>query len=1849
MEVKSDLLESAREKIEKLLEHLVSGRELTKQECNSVISDLELLACPRQKEKKGEIQMDTDMETMLQAFSVQAENSRHLLQEMLDVISQERVPGEKTVVTLDNSIALLRKQYAAVYQMARQQLPDGEMPADDSPASAYAKAVSNSQTLKYQKLLKEIRSTLESFVAVRSLTEAYTEALKTYQEKAMDLIRSLNQPDRLEDAAEGVKGPELFLKVLSMENNPDADVDNLEQLEDQLDNYYSKRVRRGVVKKEYYVDDSLLPLQLPEESAPTPQIQSIQVSEESDVAETTQKMDEQPEAPVEEGKVPEISEFARQVQSSGLLITEKEFDSVSLENNDAESKKVSATIFLNEMRKGMISAEKMVIQSLMDCTAVTSDMMIQKLGMQRNFMDSTLDYMYRKGYLRKCELMDIGSFFIASPRLEKALSQQDSRKFAGVHSNIFKGWDERVESNASCALACFMFSKLHADSMFFLKKRKLEDSFRDSLIQPESFLLRNFPKKNPDSSDVVIGAFWTDTAECDEFIKQIRNKLSEVKECYRVVYAGLNLEKARILADLLEDEKLIDSSNGNRYLYSAREKCYYEYPSMNPVDFSEGQEHSAVTEQSAKDEPLATVEQPVKEAPRAAEQPVEGEYSAVIKEAGKRAATEDVVHTSETQPDEMAKTGIVKKTPTGPDPDTRQKVIFGFLADKRFYAATAYAKAASLADQCFEKSYRQLAYALNDPLGHCVYSSDNAFNLFAEDTPVGNAMNVATAIRTFFSNRIRYDYNIKSLYDNVKNSPVLEQYPELSKIVYALMEFKDTYQKGVAAYAGRSRTQEVLERELQQIRHEASDFYDNFVTGRKREKASQKRFIQTKQLIFSSHSEIGEFVKSIVDGDMEILPLLGEFLQMNFFTEDSIISEESIDGDMLWSYIVEFWEKAGDMMMYRRNMNLISSLRTNITNLTTKAVQLLARWYVLGDQKISRTEDEGAIAYKKLSIQLLENIDRAVQELETADKSTEQIAGTNILLNVLEFVRSAIDGTLDENRQKFYYAPFLLTDDVMLDDNCMPEFDVFGADVAALSPCSRIVAHTEKCVEMDYENRLEEMLNGQDVDNCGMAISLVGYLHSQHPNWEFQDVLDTINRNEDFARERAEFSRDDFIGELELAQSYGQIDNSKEDVKEKILQIVDNWYEWAENSTNYGFFCKVLNAYLSEIRENARSREAPLLEQLRNFRESTVAGLSIEAKNKRIDRIEAVIKSQNYTVAEDLLARASNLDDDAEEIIDEDFLQDFLDNYDDYYRPVSSNRTNLASLVSNRVRNKQGRGAQRLVDNWLPGGGMLGPDRLRNLLTTMGFRIDRITAQNPIGKFENFVVHTASATDGMRNNYTHPIAALGSDAIQNGFRVVCINGTYDADSLIDVMKQIGNARHTIILLDCALPLAERRHLARKTKSDLADKLFAVIDRTVLMFLIRNYDETRINRMMVALVTPFGFYQPYVWESSNVMPPEIFIGRKHELERIKAPRGTNIVYGGRQLGKSALLKKAQEDIDRNEKNDRAVYLEIKGLDYQRAAQKIAHELYDQGVLEADLDTQDWAVLARAIKRRLQQEENRISYLLLLLDEADAFIESSGMVNYQPFDALKEIQTVGHDRFKFVVAGLRNVVRFKREVALNNNSVLTHLESMTVKPFKPSEARELMEVPLHYLGLRFPKEKESLVTLILATTNYFPGLIQMYCAKLLEAMRNKNYAGYAEANTPIYEVSEDHIKKVLSDPEFNQQIREKFVITLKLDEDNYYYLIALIMAYLYHTNGYNEGYTAEDIHKAGSDLAIGNISRLDLSKLSAFMEELRELNVLRSSNGSQYLFTRFTFFQMMGTSTEVEDHLMEYMED
>ena len=1857
------IIADLREQLKKARQSLLKDEIVSATECKGIVDKLETIKNISEPDTDilEEKLMSKNFEDLIADFNESAGGSTTLLHEMLSIISEGRVPEKDAVEELEETIYNLRKKYESIFQLVSILIPENEMPEYGSPVQVYTEAIEKSKTLQHTRLLMSAKRTLESFVSVQSLITAYSSALEPFQEQAKVFLNQINSGESAdkETIDQKTAGPAVFLKALECQ---DFDSEDSMEILDILSEHYPHRVQAGITGHKYYIEQISDDNQAQDENQQdTPNVNETiekkpgsEIDESSVVSGNAGDGQEHKDIAGDCVEPVEESDYVKAIYKHKALIQSEEVGSFTEDVYASENKKVTSSIFSGDMKKGDKTACKAIIGKIVRNNSLNLRFLTDVINMPLSIAENALFKLLNKGYLRKYSLEQCGSIYCASPRLMKAISFKEGSKFIGVKQRPVEDWGEEIEPTATSVASRIAFTEIDTDIIEKIYELGIPSYREQSFIDTNDFIL-SFSNEN-ETFVLALGTFWDSSGECDEFLEIVEDYFADDEGISRLIIAGFNYEYAKANANALFDVLLADNVlETNVYLYGLVEKKYYSIDDSRQVSFDEiwPDEKSVSNDKTGneirttEDTDNTNIGKQEETSDKTDDKKAEKKDS--LKENQEESCSSDVNNAEKTS----GKDDYLSRFKSLAAEEDKLNSVYNMLTDGMFYAAVTYSKAADFVSQEGQSLYNLLSYALNDPMAHCTYSTDRAYEMIKQRTTYEDILIIATSIRMFFSDQIRYDYNIKPFYNAIKDYPLLNNCPCLSNVVYILMDFKDVQKKGADAYAGyHAKSQTDLDKAFLKIRSEASDFYENFVVGRKKENASQKRFLETKKLMFSVNSDIGIYIKSIVDGDKEIVTLIEEFLQDNFMKEDSSMTVDSINSDKLWDYIVVFWEKAGDSMMYRRHADLMSHLRSNITSTTTKAIQLLVRWCALVDQANNHAEDQGTLAFKKIRKPLVDNLNGAIDEINNLSRlngvDVRDTAAYSVLKNNIYEILRCIEGSYSENEHKYFYVPFLLTDEVILDENYMPDLDMHSSTVLELHPTSRINRHLNKMkANPTFSVRLAQILN-EHGDDYGSAQLILNYLKDVEPSISTAELEEAITSGVNYAKETADLKKDDFIGELELAQSYGQIDNSTEDKKEKILQIVDKWYEWALETLNYGFFLKVMDAYLTEIKESAKSREIDLLEQLKVFQETQIQNLSLEDKNARIIRIKSMIDAQNYTVAEDLLARAQVAEEEHEEVIEENFLKDFLDNYEDYYRPVATRKSNFTTLVSSRTRNKEERGAKKMADNWLPGGSQLLKERLAVLLSCFGFKIEAIKQQPPIVRFENYLVTTATAKGGRADTYTHPIAAFGSGASREGFRVVCINGAYDADGLIDVMKQIGNAKHTIILHDYALSKSERRRLARKSKNALGDKFFGVIDRTVMMFLVRNYDETKINRMLISLIMPFGYYQPYVWESVNVMPPEIFMGRKNELEKIKSPTGVNIVYGGRQLGKSALLKKAKEDVDKNENGDRAIYIDIKGLNYEEAAQKIGHELFDQSVLDKDIDTRDWNELARAIRRRLQSNNKKIPYLLLLLDEADAFIESSERVNYKPLDALKDVQSIGVNRFKFVVAGLRNIVRFKKEAALGNNSVLTHLQAMTVKPFNTSEARELMEIPLHYLGLEFSKEKESLISLILASTNYFPGLIQMYCAKLLEAMRNKDYAGYDEVDTPIYEVSEDHIKRVLADPEFTQQIREKYIITLKLDEDNYYYLIALLMAYLYHNNGYSEGYSAEDIMEAGRELDVSKIADLDIVKLRAFMDELCELNVLRSTDDTHYLFTRFTFFQMMGTSSEVEDKIVEYME-
>jgi hypothetical protein len=148
-------------------------------------------------------------------------------------------------------------------------------------------------------------------------------------------------------------------------------------------------------------------------------------------------------------------------------------------------------------------------------------------------------------------------------------------------------------------------------------------------------------------------------------------------------------------------------------------------------------------------------------------------------------------------------------------------------------------------------------------------------------------------------------------------------------------------------------------------------------------------------------------------------------------------------------------------------------------------------------------------------------------------------------------------------------------------------------------------------------------------------------------------------------------------------------------------------------------------------------------------------------------------------------------------------------------------------------------------------------------------------------------------------------------------------------------------------------------------------------------------------------------------------------------------------------------------------------------------------------------------------------------------------------------------------------------------------------------------------------------------------------------LIEALRH-DYGGYDKGNTPPYTVSKTIIKKVLADEDLRTEIKNKFDITLRVGGDHYYYVIALLGAYHYHNQEGQSGFSVENIRILAEDFNISLLTRTTNNQLRALMEEMMELNILQRVDSTHYRFTRYNFYQMIGSNREIEDNLLQYME-
>jgi hypothetical protein len=523
------------------------------------------------------------------------------------------------------------------------------------------------------------------------------------------------------------------------------------------------------------------------------------------------------------------------------------------------------------------------------------------------------------------------------------------------------------------------------------------------------------------------------------------------------------------------------------------------------------------------------------------------------------------------------------------------------------------------------------------------------------------------------------------------------------------------------------------------------------------------------------------------------------------------------------------------------------------------------------------------------------------------------------------------------------------------------------------------------------------------------------------------------------------------------------------------------------------------------------------------------------------------------------------------------------------------------------------------------------PTLIHRLLAGVGFTV--IGVEKAIGqRVSTFDARTEIIADRGRC----PVPQFGSQAA-GGYRVHLVFGRPTAEDLVASLSGPA-ANAPLVFYFGRLSELMRRELAAQCRR--LQRTVIVIDEVLMLYLCG----VRGSRLpvMFACTLPFTHLEPYV-TSASFVPVEMFYGRDQETKELTSPNGTCFVYGGRQLGKTALLRDVERGFHYPSEGRVAKWIDLKDkrIGFEREIGDIWSTLAD--ALRRDLEIPGAITKSETFIQHIEKwlGANPRRRIILLLDEADRFLEKDAESDFARTSLLKGVMDRSNRRFKVVFAGLHNVQRMTR---LANHPLAHYGRPVCVGPLFDAgdlkQGRALIVEPLQAIGYAF--ESQDLVTTILSQTNYYPSLIQLYCEELL---RHVAVGQRAREKAPPWVITAKHVEDAYRSRNLRRQIHDRFSWTLQLDPR--YEVLAYTIAYGYLSEGRTEfpvHWILEQVHVWWRD----GFKGLDVEALRTVLEEMVGLGILRLTTGGGYGLRNLNIVQLMGSPGDIQTALFHERE-
>lgn len=1755
---------------------------------------------------------------LLDSFNLQADVVKNRLADLLVIVSDGRIPNAETLKLYTADMDTLVSGYSQLRDEAQAILDTEEMPEEGSKASAYVDAVNNSKSRLIKLRLERAEVILKRFLKVKSLIDEYEAALSPFKVKATDALSELSE-ENIDTMISETKAPELFLAALDTENinGPEGF-----RVLGEINKYYPMQIQWGLAGGQYFVDESV----------------------DTDIAPAE-------ELKMEETVVEKEDSFGNERDAENELLIEEE-NVIHTDNIDWVQKQETAEI--EEPKLAILNARNRVKNSSPSASSFKKE--IVKLAKNNKEVRAILPLMTNLGILNREQIYIVGicmEVFDESDRDREKVDAAIDALAAKGYIAEFEYEESEITEEAFC-LSSYCCGCLKKNSISVQMRGFWDLSFGDVKIVSsgdiEKTAVEKYIRNNQRLAEYLYAA--KGIVEPDEY-QTIKQSIKWKTDHYEIAV----IEDGEIINCILYDpENTSDKIEESGMLFVGEDEvdeairdsstkmfiCNNQSIRMFSDSYSAPAAEEISVDETISEDFVVTKETDIEDE--------DTDESEELKDKNLISDEADII-TDDLQVNDESESISIKSlleknvVPTDEEFCSVMEQLLDREAKTKEQLTSLIAQLAAFGKAVGDVSLKennvpvdhqesnrlsaQIRLASNLMLNECIYTSEFLSSVFVNPENEDPALMLSAYFFAMLVPGMAFDYGLKS-----QTEMFLDQYEKyfgefaaFKPLFNKLMGVRDVAATGFSpAFVSLLGDEAESEKFINELRMSARECLIV-----KAPKTRMKALPSMYSACFGIGSELHGCMTIISENkqdkdDVELVEMIlseycdehnGERNLSNFKIEDKL-TKAWYDANPKKKFKLEYDARDQALRQFRVRLEIMQVWVEHINNMNNRK------------HDISRLKT------------LRADIIKLIQGIQK-NSSWKNRKNANILTWALFHMQQYLNGQVVKLK---IYSEFLCTGILTVGNDGIPVIDPDLAQVKYYEPWRNVLAHINS-VKKSVTDVKGEIL-GDKLDDKADEEGLKDNLHQLEMLGKLLEDNDEnyiiTERQLKDAIESADDRATRFQEKLELAYTYNQINETE---KENLLGIVNQYKSGFYEAKDFACWRRFLEALEKQITEFAKGRK-------RQLRARLDARLKENPKSSLLNEANRLLEQEmNFAVTEEYINRfeggETDLDDDVI-LHDIDYFSDFLEprNFDPLLQECRRcNGKSLSVFGWNYVErnmprewtSRQREDSRNLVTNWPKRKGTATPAQIRSLFTGLGFEVndaERITAK----KEEVFKVAVVQTAKSMAD-YRHPIAAFGTQ-IKSPINAIMLFGNYTEKQLVDTVSSLDLGGISVVLLDRPVDAASRRLIGEIFHTQTSrHNPFLLIDQVLLLYLALHQITERMPAMLKCTL-PYSTYQPFVRDGGSTSD-EMFCGRTQELTTIMDPNGACVVYGGRQLGKTALLERAESRCSKPANKAFAVYTSIIRIKNEKEAVEtivtdINKKVDGKIVLPKCNSIKEMCAALSKLFRNKQ-----ISSMLLLIDEVDDFLASIADEAYRPIQPLVDLKRETKNNFKFVITGLHNVCRAKN--ATKDNGIFGQLGTpLCIKPLSPTDALQLISRPLRYLG--FQIDRYPHLETILTNTNYYPGILQFFGYMLVETLTGQ-YSKYYHAadGNPPFTLQDEQLGAVMNSSDLNKSIKDKFRWSLELDQR--YFMIARCITMLYHyyeedrKAGSWQGFPVDEIMQMVEEYNIHCLENASKKDYINLLDEMVEMGILGKpdENHDLYRLRRNSFVDIIGENFDV----------